>query len=263
MSTFKSWSKLFVLVLLVFAFTGCGGGGGGTSTTPTSDTPTQDTITWDTDPNPTTPVQPEPTPEPVTPEPTPEPEPIPEPIQPEPVSSDPVQPEPTQPEPVTPEPTSEDNNIPIDTNDYALTRLLGLWMGNVNYGEKMGLGVANGVNGSVELHLSSGFISFSDIQQNSINITMNTVWNIDDDDFWNSDIGQYIAPSISLYYNERILPQKVAENTWLCTLSNWTSFTIELSPSNDKTATIKETGKFTSYEYDYEYSLSYPLEKKN
>ena len=43
MSTFKSWSKLFVLVLLVFAFAGCGGGSGGStdnntnnqSTTPT------------------------------------------------------------------------------------------------------------------------------------------------------------------------------------------------------------------------------------
>ena len=40
MSTFKSWSKLFVLVLFVFAFAGCcGGGGGGDSTNNSSNNP--------------------------------------------------------------------------------------------------------------------------------------------------------------------------------------------------------------------------------
>ena len=130
MSTFKSWSKLFVLVLIVFVFAGCGGGGSSSTSGTTSDMPG-----WDTDTN-----HNNSTPAPTTPEPT-----TPEPVTPEPSNPEPVQPEPT-PAPNTPEPNTGDTY----TDTYDIPSVAdGTWEGI------SGSGTATGVDGQYTLDMQS------------------------------------------------------------------------------------------------------------
>lgn len=242
MSTFKSWSKLFVLVLLVFAFTGCGGGGGGTSTTPTSDTPTQDTITWDTDPNPTTPVQPEPTPEPVTPEPTPEPEPIPEPIQPEPVSSDPVQPEPT--------PEHSTGDTYTDTYDIASV-LNGDWYG------MSGNGTATNSNGTYNIRMYKTYITITGTQiignSGTMYVTYRENWDY-------SNLNQIYSGGVLLHGdNAKINIKHTGVNTWRSDNSDGTVIIITIT--SDTTAIVTQESTVILDNISYPYSAKFTIQK--
>ena len=243
MSTFKSWSKLFVLVLIVFVFAGCGGGGGSSTSGTTSDMPGWDTDTNHNNSTPA-PTTPEPT-TPVTPEPT-QPEPTPEPVTPTPEPTDPVQPEPTQPEPVTPEPSTGD--IYTDTYDIASV-MNGEWY------EVNGNGTATGANGIYHLFLSSLNADCTGTQiTGDTGITYATqrqFWDCHEDPDYS-----YLRTSD----NEELLLRHIDSNTWQHIASDATTTTFRFT--SNSTVMITEEGTISINGNTYQVLLNYTVRKK-
>ena len=229
MSTFKSWSKLFVLVLIVFVFAGCGGGGGSSTSGTTSDM-----SGWDTDTN-----HNNSTPAPTTPEPT---------------TPEPVTPEPSNPEPVQPEPTPAPNTGDTYTDTYDIASVLnGEWYG------VSGSGRAVDANGSYSLMMYSitATIAETKITGNSgiSYITYRENW-----DYSNAN-SNYTTRVTLFGDNEEVAMRHVGSNTWECIFSDGTTVTIRFT-SNSR-AMITQAGTTTINGYTYQYSVNGTIQKRS
>ena len=229
MSTFKSWSKLFVLVLIVFVFAGCGGGGGSSTSGTTSDM-----SGWDTDTN-----HNNSTPAPTTPEPT---------------TPEPVTPEPSNPEPVQPEPTPAPNTGDTYTDTYDIASVLnGEWYG------VSGSGRATDANGSYSLMMYSITATIAETKitgDSGISyITYRENWD------YNNANSDYTTRVTLFGDNEEVAMRHVGSNTWECIFSDGTTVTIRFT-SNSR-AMITQAGTTTINGYTYQYSVNGTIQKRS